>query len=349
VLSIVVLAMTAAPAGAVSRKFFGVQAYPAYQGIYSPMSVGEFGRMGEARLGTLRLDFNWQAVQPTRSTPRNWSFYDTTMERAARNGVAVLGHFVGSPAFAAGRSSYAPRRAEWPTFQKFVRDVVRRYGRNGSFWAARRDLPYRPVTAFQVWNEVNLPFWWRGSVSATSYAHLLKLISKEIRANDPRATVVLAGLPEGRRGVRRTTYLSRLYRVSRNVKGYFDAVAIHPYARTHNGVKDAIVKLRAVMRRHGDSKTSLWITESGWATGGKPGFTVTTTAGQATKLRNLFRMVLSIRKRYRITRVIWFNWRDLPVPSPAENWWGLNCGLFTRSGNAKPSWSVFRSFSRATS
>lgn len=342
------LSVSATPAAAAApRSFFGVQATP----DYPPMaSATDFSRMAEARVGTLRLDFNWQGVQHDLSTPRDWRFYDATMRRTANAGVTVLAHLIGSPSFAAARSSNAPRtslgRRE---FRRFVGDVVRRYGRGGSFWRTC-GCRYKPVKAYQVWNEVNLPFWWSGhSVSAKGYASLLKLISREIRRNDPKATVVLAGLPEGKRGVRRTRYLARLYRTSRRVKRYFDAVAIHPYARTHRGVKTAVRQIRRVMRRYRDRKTKLWITESGWADGGRPTFTVTSTSGQATKLRKTFRMLRANRRRYRISRVIWFTWKDLPVRNDGNgDWWGLHCGLFRRDGSPKPAWFSFRSFSRAT-
>ena len=65
-------------------------------------------------------------------------------------------------------------------------------------------------------------------------ARLLKLTQRIIVDVDPRAQIILAGMPEiTGRGFYVHKYL-RLYRV-RGIERKFDAVGLHPYARNWRG------------------------------------------------------------------------------------------------------------------
>jgi hypothetical protein len=333
----------------VPRPFFGVEADPVIGPVPVPMSQADFHRMRSARLGTLRLDFNWAVIEPTAGAPRDWSYYDKVVGRAARAQVGILAVLVGSPQFAAESSAYAPMTpAGQASFKRFVGDVVRRYGHGGSFWRAHPRLPRRPIPAYQVWNEPNYPPHWSDQVpsSAPAYASLLKLIGGEIRRNDRRARIGLGGLlASSTRGPAGYRYLADLYRV-KGIKRYFDAVAIHPYAEGAGGVEGELSRIRPVMRRYGDARTPVWISELGWATGGGNPYFSTTPAGQAARLRAAFRVVLRSRARYHVTKLIWFSWRDRV--GPAARGWEFYCGLFGVNGQAKPAWTAFRRFTRAT-
>src|SRR5258707_816180 len=72
---------------------------------------------------------------------------------------------------------------------------ARRYGPSGSFWAQNPQLPRHPITAWQIWNEPNLPVYWRPRPSAAAYVQMLRLASQRIKAVDPSAEIVTAGLP----------------------------------------------------------------------------------------------------------------------------------------------------------
>ena len=335
-------------ASAVTRDFFGVQADTGSE----PMSGDDFNRMADARSGTLRLSFDWNRVQGSEGGDYDWTFYDETMRRAARAGVNVLSVLAGSPSFAAERPSYPPMSEPGrAAYRAFVGAVVRRYGNNGSFWAENPDVPYTPIRSHQVWNEPNLKSWWNGRPSARQYGAFLRYVVPEIRAADPGAEVVLAGLPESRLGIRMTTYLKSLYRSSRSIRSYFDVVAIHPYARDHRGVEGALIRIRRLMNENRDRRTKIWITESGWATHGDFPSNAWTTSEetQAKRMRDTWRMLVRRRSRYRIRGVVWYNWRDLSPGGGSPDWWGNHCGLFRLDGSAKPVWDVYRSFTSATS
>ncbi len=345
--AVAAVALLAAPASAhaVQRDFFGVQAETGFE----PMSQEDFDRMAATRVGTLRLGFDWSRVEPSPGE-RNWEFADETMRRAARAGVSVLGVIAQSPSWAAP-SPFNPPMSDSAraAYRAFAGDVVRRYGSSGSFWAENPDVPRIPLRSVQIWNEPNLPSWWNGSPNARQYASLLRFVVPEIRAADPSTEIVLAGIPESRLGIGMSRYLRSLYRSSRNIKSFFDTVAIHPYARDYRGVEGALIRTRRLMNSFRDRRARIWLTESGWATGG--GFNrspwTTSEFGQAKRMRETFRMLIRRRSRYRVRGVVWYNWRD--VEPNGGDWWGNHCGLFRLDGSAKPAWEAYRTFTSATS
>ena len=132
----------------------------------------------------------------------------------------------------------------------------------------------------------------------------------------------------------------------KGIRRYFDAVAIHPYSEDARGVQGELSRIRRVMRRRGDGRTPIWISELGWATGGGSEFFSTTPAGQAKRLGAAFRFVVRNRSRYGVSRLIWFSWRDRV--GPTTRGWEFYCGLFRLNGQPKPAWATFRRFTRAT-
>ena len=84
------------------------------------------------------------------------------------------------------------------------------------------------------------------------------------------------------------------------------------------------------MRRRGDGRTPVWISELGWATGGGSPYFSTTPAGQAKRLGSAFRFVVRNRNRYRReqARLV-----QLARPrGPSSRGWEFYCGLFRLNG-----------------
>jgi hypothetical protein len=315
------------------RSFFGVAAW-------SPPSPDEFVRMGGAGIGVYRSNMQWSIVE-ARKGKRDWRYYDDLVYRTARAGMRLFPTLVVSPGWAAKRETYPPRRARaMRRWLKFVKAAVNRYGRGGKFWRQHPELPKKPVRAWQVWNEPNFPSWWHGRPNARQYTRFLARSRRAIKRGDKRAVVVLAGLPESPLGIPARRFLPQLYRAG--ARRLFDAVAVHGYARNPKGALRVVRRARSIMRRHGDARKPIWVTEMGWATGGavtrRTGAFKTTPDGQAKKLTKVMHAFRKARKRYRIGLVVWFSWRDrLPI-SGERDWWGLHTGLFDIAGNPKLSW-----------
>ncbi|MCX7683525.1 MAG: O-antigen ligase family protein [Anaerolineae bacterium] len=133
------------------------------------------------------------------------------------------------------------------------------------------------VDVYQVWDEPNLAAHWGGGpVSPPAYADLLARVARAIRAADPTATILLAGLaPTTERGplnLSEVRYLEQLYQAG--AAPYFDIVAGKPYG-FYTGPDDRrvdesvlnfsrLILLREVMERHGDGGKAIWATQWGW-------------------------------------------------------------------------------------
>jgi hypothetical protein len=329
-LLICLTAASSAHAGA-PRAFYGV--IPA-----NDPDASEIARMGAGKVGTMRINFVWGAVQPTAGSSYDWSHYDAIIGPAAEQGIRVLPTVYSSPDWAADRPNHPPSKAHLDDFRAFVQAAAARYGANGTYWSDHPTTPKLPVIDWQFWNEVNSPSFWFRKPSAKQYVSLLRVFSGGIRAGDPSAKVVLAGLfrtPQLKHAVDLDRFLPQIYR--RKAKGLFDAVALHPYATTPRDALEAVKETRRIMGRFKDRHTKLWITEIGWATGGNPPTPLTVSPQrQASYLRKSFGMMAANRGRFKIAGVIWYSWRDVPGPI-----WFFHTGLFSQDFDPKPAWNAF--------
>jgi hypothetical protein len=328
---LICLTAAASSQAAAPRAFYGV--IPAND----PDST-EIARMGAGKVGTLRINFVWGAVQPTAGSAYDWSHYDAIIGPAAEQGIRVLPTVYSSPAWAADRPNHPPSKDHLNDFRAFVQAAAARYGANGTYWTEHPTTPKLPVIDWQLWNEVNSPSFWFRKPSAKQYVGLLRVFNGGVKAGDPSAKVVLAGLfrtPQIKNGIDLDRFLPQIYR--RKAKGLFDAVALHPYATTPRDALEAVKETRKIMGRFKDRRTPLWITEVGWATGGNPPTALTVSPQrQASYLRKTYGMMARNRGRLKIAGVIWYSWRDVPGPI-----WFFHTGLFTQDFDPKPAWDAF--------
>jgi len=339
VIAIVALAcLSLAPhASAAPRSFYGVIAS-------TDPDSSEIARMGTGKVGTLRTNFVWGAVQPSAGSGYDWSHYDAIIGPAAQQGIKVLPTVYSSPSWAAAKPNYPPSKAHMNDFRAFVQAAAARYGANGTFWSENPSIPKLPVTDWQLWNEVNSPSFWYRKPNVKQYVGLLRVFHDGIKAGDASAHVVLAGLfrtPRIKHGIDLDRFLSGIYR--RKAKGLFDAVAVHPYATTPRDALNAVKEARRIMNQFKDRRTPIWITEIGWATGGNPTPLTVSPQRQASYLTQAYGMLAANKGRLRIAGVIWYSWRDVP-----GGIWFFHTGLFTSDFDAKPSWRAFTALTGGT-
>lgn len=345
--------VTAPTSSAVPRSFFGVVPQ-------TLLGDADFARMGQGKVGTLRIILNWAAVE-AQPDAYSWSFYDDIVAGAAQNGVTVLPFVYGTPKWVArgldrsrctrNCSLFAPRKKKallhW---RDFIADAVARYGPNGAFFAENPDVPRKAIRVWQIWNEQNSRDFYRPKPSPKKYAKLLDQAAKAIRNNDPNADVILGGMAEFRRlaatpkVIAGSDYLDRLYRVG-GAKRDFDGVAPHPYAGKVARVIRQTNATRKVMRKHRDGRASLWITELGWASskGGNPLRVGAKT--QAKRLTQALRFYKRRSNRYNVKTVNWFSWVDSPATICS---WCAASGLFKPGLVEKPAWRAFVKFTGGT-
>jgi hypothetical protein len=314
--------------------------------------VTDVDAMGAANVEVLRFPLDWGRVEVDRgqgsgcNANYNWGYYDLIVSNAADAGVRLLPFVIGSPGYVSSHRQQAPATGsrQIEDYKCFVAAAVERYGRGGSYFEF--DSGARPITDWQIWNEPNLKeYAARGRPDPREYAKLLKLSGRIIEDADPRAQIILAGMPEiPGRGIYVHRYLEQLYKV-RRIEREFDAVAMHPYARNWRGVEGALIRLNRTLKKAGDARRTVWVTEYGWSDfGPKDAFQVKGPKGQATQLAKATRMMRSKRRKYDIGTVTYFRWRD--TATRQENGERFDyAGLYKKSGSAKRSCRSFIRFS----
>jgi hypothetical protein len=339
---VALLALAApAPAGAASvpRGFFGVMAD-------GPLLAPGAGLAGEARLmrragvGSARVAFYWREMQPQPGGPVDFAGTDRIVGALSAAGVGVLPVLVRAPAWAAGGDEREGAVPDAAGYGAFAAEVVRRYGPRGTFWAGRTA---RPLRRWQIWNEPDIPRYLAppaGTTWPAAYVPLLRAARTAIRGVDPGARIVAAGLTN-----RSWEELGRLYRAG--ARRLFDEAAIHPFSRRVANVVKIVRLARAEMRRRGDARKPLLLTEVSWSSGqGRSTLNYgweTTERGQAGRLRDAFAAFARERTRLRIGGVWWYTWLSPPVGDDESFSYG---GLRRLHGGrivAKPALDAFRS------
>lgn len=131
------------------------------------------------------------------------------------------------------------------------------------------------ATAYEIFNEPNLPFEFGGAPDPAKYTQLLAAAYGGIKAADASAVVLSAGMAPYTGGLNGTmedvTFLRAMYR--HGAQNYFDALGIHPYGGntppetdpTNCGICFRRAELyRQVMLKQGDAAHQAWITEFGY-------------------------------------------------------------------------------------
>jgi len=297
--------------------------------------------------GIVRQTFDWSVIEP-RPHRYDFSRYDALMAAAAARGIRVLPVLFNPPGF---HSSGPPRPSPRGTFPPrhpadlggFAAVVAKRYGPGGTFWRAHPALAADPIRAWQVWNEPSLPVYWPTGPSPKAYARLLAATARAIRAVDPQAEIVSAGIPQSRIGVPFARYVEGLYKAG--AADAFDVLAIHPYARDAAGVVAAVAEARRIMDRHGDH-SPIWVTEVGWASAGPASDFTVGPRGQAERVRATLLGLGEQRRRLNLRGIVYFGLRDSPIYAGGKDFWGLHTGLETRGGVPKPAFAVFENSAR---
>jgi hypothetical protein len=249
-------ARPAAPDAPTGGPALGTQFHCTQTQYNNAERVAVLEKLKAAGVSWVRIDVGWGGIEDSGKGARNgWyiGMVDFCVEEARKRGLNVLVMLWLTPRWAnGGQAERVP-----PTNPQDYADFAR--------WAAER---WRgKVQAWEIWNETVLNAFWLGTEA--QYAALLKAAYPAIKAGDPAAKVVFAGMSHND-----DAYLRRLYALG--VKGSFDVVATHPY----QGLGDAppehpddgnrwwlthVPAVRKVMVEHGDGGKPIWFTEFGWS------------------------------------------------------------------------------------
>ncbi|MEV6062677.1 hypothetical protein AB0L62_21975 [Nocardia asteroides] len=230
----------------------------------------------------VRVDLDWWYVEPARGAALRWDRLDPVVDAAAGRGMRVLLVLAYAPPWANGNHSgdkwFPVRDQDWTSI---VARTVAHFGGK--------------VQAYEVWNEPNfVNFANYAGDRKTRYWQLVKLASARVRAGCPTCVVVAgasgAGTVQGSTNPNTPSiWLEWAYR--NGYRGYFDAVAHHPYPAWNSGKGPAdpecvnrwwnmfgppaesapcgeLAMVHSVMVRYGDTAKKIWGTEFGYPTAG---------------------------------------------------------------------------------
>lgn len=335
------LALASAPAAQAVDPFYGV--FAPTMSLPAAQVNAQLDAQAATGAGVVREHLHWDRIERWPGG-FDWSDSDAMIAALVARGMTLMPVIVDTPQFYSTRPAGVTTDG-WPprdpaSITRFATELTKRYGTKGTYWGCllpgflcRR--PYHPIIAWQVWNEPDFPAWWRTGVDPAAYTALLRNAYTGLKAGDPKAEVVSAGLintaadPGG--------YLTQLY--DAGAAPYFDTVAIHAYGGNVTGVLDVVRRVRAIAIAKGDGGVPIRVTEYGFSTGGQNRTWVATPACQAALIHAVTQALSANRTALGIASIIEFQWRD-STADPTLSWPNY-AGLLNYDGTAKPALQAF--------
>jgi polysaccharide biosynthesis protein PslG len=304
--------------------------------------------------------FDWVAIE---KAPGRYDFtrYDEFVGEASDRGMSVLPVIYNPPSFRSsapannpGHGMYPP--ADFHQYAEFVQVLVRRYHPGGDFWAQRAatsgSIPFLspspkkqyPITAWQVWNEPDVPAFWPTGPDPAAYTELLRVTHDAIKRIDRGAEVVAAGLSTAE--LVQGKFLNGMYKAG--AARYFDTLSIHPYAPDVHTLMLETWAARHQMDAHGDTMKNLWITEFGWATGGTPDPIYSADEScQSALIGATLGQLQSQRDSLRLRGMSYFMWNDRSLNPNEPDSWAFHTGLVRQDGSLKPAYATYKAAAAA--
>lgn len=247
----------------------------------------DVGMAKEAGFTWVKQIFAWRDIEGAAKGKFDWEHADLAVNVANQKRIDLLARLDNAPEWAAPGCFNAQTKTMGPAkntqdWVDFLTAFVTRYkGR---------------IRAYEIWNEPNLAREWCGKPpNPAEYVALLQASYRTIKAIDPQAMIVSAGLtPTNVSGVQAmpdVTFVERMYDAMKNKSdGYFDVLGVHAAGykappemspddvaknATYNHKEGAAGRIycfrhaedvRQVMVKRGDSAKQIAILEFGWTT-----------------------------------------------------------------------------------
>jgi hypothetical protein len=329
--------------------------------LFDPASTldlsNQMTKMVSNGVQSVRVAFSWGGMQPYASwsdvppadrdqfsvsgtVPTDFSTTDTVVGNAALHGLTVLPTLLYAPTWDSRRKlsgTRVPKRVG--PFATYCRQLVNRYGPNGSFWSENPQIPKHPIRAWQIWNEPNLDVYWTQPF-ANTYVALVKAAHAAIKKADPGAKIVLGAL---------TNLAWKAFAQINHVKGSrgtFNIVAVNGFTESPTDVIRYYQLMRRTLNHFKYNRTPLLPTEISWPSGkgqasGRNDFNVTQ-KGEARNLAALLPMIGANRQKLGLAGFYWYTWVGNEMPgNPVFSFAGL---LRYQNGTetAKPALAAYR-------
>ncbi len=207
--------------------------------------------------------FAWEMIQPEAKLPYDWSKADALVDEITYRGLKLIARLDHPPYWAVKNG--ALDLAAWGTF---CHDIAARY--------------HGKIAGYQIWNEPNLTREWFGrKPDPRAYVELLSACYTQMKAADPKAVVISAGLsPTGDmndQAMRDDIFLLQMYQagfskvydvLGLNAPGYKSPPETDPGDPSLDGQRWQVFRhvedMRAIQVAQGDGVKQAAILEMGW-------------------------------------------------------------------------------------
>lgn len=230
----------------------------------------------EMGFGWVKQGFAWRDIEPFEGAEPDWWKPDRVVEQVEAAGLKLLVRIDRQPFWA--------QEEEWPPLENAPPANLEDFGAFCGRLAARYQ---GRIPAYQVWNEPNLSREWGGEApDPAAYTELLRVCYEAIKAADPEAIVISAGLAPTGTGLPEAMpddeYLQAMY--DAGAAAYFDVLGLNaPGYKAPPELDPDIVAIpeagygghrwmafrhvedmRAIMIANGDGDKQVAILEMGW-------------------------------------------------------------------------------------
>ena len=290
---------------------------------------------------SIRLDLNWDDIQPNSASIYNWANFDRVVQAAQSRHLTLSPILAYTPAWARPLGCTTPKcaPADMNAFASFAAAAATRYAPLG-------------IHTWEIWNEPNVVGFWQPAPNVAQYVNLVSVTSKAIKAVDTRSFIVSGGLaPTATSGgnIAKLDFFNAF--ANQGGISFVDAIGDHPYSfpvlPTYSAVWNAwqnMAGIESILVAHGVSNKKIWITEYGAPTNG-PGVGASPSnynigrspdhVDEALQAQMANDSVRLARSSSYIGALYWYSYKDLGTSkSTVENFFGLR----RADGSAKPAW-----------
>ncbi len=291
----------------------------------------------DAGIQAVRMDFNWDMLNPTRD---EWKFddYDKVVKIVRAHDL----EFLGIIDYVSWWASSAQDSQDWRV--RLYSEPLNDYDYARYTYAVVNHFK-NDVHVWQIWNEPNTQGFWKPKPNPARYVSLLQEAYLAAKYADPNAVVLFAGMSSnGIEGNDETglasNFIERAYQAG--ARGYFDAMAIHPYMLPNGGIKTLRAKISAtrdVMNKQGDENIPLWLTEMG-APSDAPWWSTAPLQSEE-DVANWLKLVYT--ELWDLTPTIfWYQLQDRDIGNDPEG----HFGILRVDYSAKPAYDVLKELAR---
>jgi len=282
-------------------------------------SDAALAKVAEAGIPWIRIDVNWNAIEPARG---QWDFsqVDRVVATARARGLSIFATLAYTPAWANGGLGAAYPADDVSLWKNFVKVAVTRYRDSIRYWG--------------IWNEPNLPnFYARGKENFLNQVFLPAAL--EIRTSAPAAFIVgpdLAHLTS----TGNEWYFWLKY-ILQNAANWIDVVSHHVYEdkgvyylfellETGDGLLPSV---KSVVSEAGCGGKPFWLTEVGWQTA---------KVTEQTQADRYLEMLQGRVTRDYPTKVFFYELVDPPEAG------SIPWGILHSDLSAKPAYTVYKDY-----